>query len=101
MSNVLLIQLSISGDLLQCHSLAGSSCSGGYYRSPTSRIPDTLALAAGEAPVNTMPLPVSARILQWIEYCTAAAVSMSSALSSKVILGANPCASCSRPAVGF
>src|SRR5713226_8503959 len=83
LSNVLLIQWSISGDQLrsQCHSLAGSSCSGDHYRSPISRTPHTLALAAGEAPVNTIPLPVSARVLQWIPYCTAAAASMSSTLS--------------------
>src|SRR5260370_24607758 len=51
MSNVLVIQSSISGEQSrsQCHSLARSSCSGGNHRSPISRTAYALALAGGVA----------------------------------------------------
>jgi hypothetical protein len=49
MSNVLLIQSSISGDQSrsQCHALAGLSCSGGDRGSPISRTAYAFALVAG------------------------------------------------------
>jgi hypothetical protein len=51
MSNVLLVQSSISGGqpTSQCHSLDGSSCSGGDHRSTISSTAYLLALAAGVA----------------------------------------------------
>jgi len=51
MSNVLVIQSSISGEQSrsQCYSLAGSRGSGGDHRSPISRTAYALALTASVA----------------------------------------------------
>src|SRR5258706_5858682 len=61
MSNVLVIQSSISGEQSrsQCHSLARSSCFGGNHRSPISRTAYALALAAGVAFLGAAFPPVS------------------------------------------
>src|SRR5260370_39942500 len=61
MSNVLLVQSSISGgqSRSQCHLLAGSSCSGGNHRSPISRTAYASALAAGVAFLIAAFAPVS------------------------------------------
>jgi hypothetical protein len=61
MSNVLLIQSSISGEQSrsQCPSLAKSSCSGGDHRSSISRAASALALAAGVACLVAAFAPVS------------------------------------------
>ena len=61
MSNVLVIQSSISGEQSrsQCYSLAGSRCSGGDHRSPISRTAYALALAAGVAFLVAAFPPVS------------------------------------------
>src|SRR5260370_34025328 len=61
MSNVLVIQSSISGEQSrsQCYSLAGSRCSGGDHRSPISRTAYALALAAGVAFLVAAFAPVS------------------------------------------
>src|SRR5258707_8943521 len=61
MSNVFLVQSSISGEQSrsQCHLLAGSSCSGANHRSPISRTAYALALAAGVAFLVAAFAPVS------------------------------------------
>src|SRR5258708_8597615 len=61
MSNVFLVQSSISGEQSrsQCHLLAGSSCSGANHRSPISRTAYALALAAGVAFLVAAFTPVS------------------------------------------
>jgi hypothetical protein len=61
MSNVLLIQSSISGEQPRshCHSLAGLSCSGGDHRSPISRTGYAFALAAGVIFLVAAVAPVS------------------------------------------
>ena len=61
MSNVLLVQSSISGERSrsQCHLLAGSSCSRANHRSPISRTAYALASAAGVAFLVAAFPPVS------------------------------------------
>ncbi len=61
MSNVLLVQSSISGEQSrsQCHLLTRSSCSGANHRSPISRTAYALALAAGVAFLVAAFSPVS------------------------------------------
>jgi hypothetical protein len=61
MSNVLVIQSSISGEQSrsQCYSLAGARCSGGDHRSPISRAAYALALAAGVTFLVAAFAPVS------------------------------------------
>src|SRR5258707_3711862 len=61
MSNVFLVQSSISGEQSrsQCHLLAGSSCSGANHRSPISRTAYALALAAGVVFLVAAFAPVS------------------------------------------
>src|SRR5258706_4528840 len=61
MSNVLLVQSSISGERSrsQCHLLAGSSCSRANHRSPISRTAYALASAAGVAFLVAAFAPVS------------------------------------------